>query len=330
MREYNIIMSALNKISIVVPIYNAARFLPQAIESLLCQTYKNIELILVDDGSTDDSLAICKRYESDPRIVVIHQENGGLSCARNTGIANSTGEYIGFVDADDVAHPQMFALLLEALLFTHSEISMCRMIYGGKILFPAITQEHHKPVQILEKLQFFRHLFGLSNHRFAFTVVWNKLYCKSAIRDLSFRSDIFLEDVDFLIRNRDCITKIAYIDTPLIYYRIHGDSLSHSSSSMANIIDDNIKFMEYFSQDEEIAPLFAQKAWMEALAVRHSSQNTEEAENVLRLYHKWRSKSKNSNNIHALPLWKRLLIDRLDNSPALYSSYLKMRKFFIR
>lgn len=323
-------MLALNKISIIVPVYNAARYLPQTIESLLCQTHKNIELILVDDGSTDDSLAICKRYESDSRVVVIHQENGGLSCARNTGIANSTGEYIGFVDADDVVHPWMFALLLEALLSTHSEISMCRMIYGGKILFPAITQEHHKPVQILEKLQFFRHFFGLSNHRFTFTVVWNKLYCKSAIRDLSFRSDVHIEDVDFLIRNRDSITKIAYIDTPLIYYRLHGDSLSHSSSSTAKIIYDNIKFLEYFSPDDEITSLFIQKAWMEALAVRHSSWNTAEAEDVLRLYHEWRSESKESGNIKALPLWKRLLIDSLDNSPALYSSYLKLRRLLIR
>lgn len=123
-------MLALNKISIIVPVYNAARYLPQTIESLLCQTYKNIELILVDDGSTDDSLAICKRYESDSRVVVIHQENGGVSCARNTGIANSIGEYIGFVDADDVVHPRMFEYLHNAIISTGSDISMCSMVYG--------------------------------------------------------------------------------------------------------------------------------------------------------------------------------------------------------
>ena len=97
-----------DKISIVVPVYNAERYLPQTIESLLSQTYKDIELILVDDGSTDDSLAVCKRYESDPRVVVIHQDNGGVSCARNAGLARVSGDFIGFIDADDVAHPQMF------------------------------------------------------------------------------------------------------------------------------------------------------------------------------------------------------------------------------
>ena len=319
-------MSALNKVSIIVPIYNASRYLPQTIESLLCQTYRNIELILVDDGSTDDSLAICHRYKTDSRVHIIHQENGGLSCARNTGISNASGDYIGFVDADDVAHPQMFALLLEALLSTHSEISMCRMVYGGKVVFPNITHEHQKPVKEFGKRQFFRHFFGISNHRFTYTVVWNKLYCKSAIHDFSFRSDIHCEDVDFIIRNRDSITKIAYIDTPLIYYRVHGDSLSHSSSSTAKIISDNIKYLEYFSPDDEITSLFIQKAWMEALAVRHNSVGSVEEDDVRELYHTWRLESKKSGETSALQLWKRLAIKTMDYCPALYTLYLKLRQ----
>ena len=121
----------IGKISIIVPVYNADRFLPQTIESLLNQTYKNIEIILVDDGSTDDSLAVCKRYESDPRVVVIHQENRGRSCARNTGIAHASGRFIGFMDDDDVAHPRMFELLHSALKRTKCDISMCQMLYGG-------------------------------------------------------------------------------------------------------------------------------------------------------------------------------------------------------
>lgn len=125
-----------DKISIVVPVYNAERYLPQTIESLLSQTYKDIELILVDDGSTDDSLAVCKRYESDPRVVVSHQDNGGVSCARNAGLARVSGDFIGFIDADDVAHPQMFEQLHDALVSTNSDISMCQMIYGGGRMRP--------------------------------------------------------------------------------------------------------------------------------------------------------------------------------------------------
>lgn len=121
----------IEKISIIVPVYNADCFLPQTIESLLNQTYKNIELILVDDGSTDDSLAVCKRYENDSRVLVIHQENRGRSCARNTGIAHASGRFIGFMDDDDVAHPRMFELLHSALKRTKCDISMCQMLYGG-------------------------------------------------------------------------------------------------------------------------------------------------------------------------------------------------------
>lgn len=119
-----------DKISIIVPVYNAARYLPKTIESLLGQTYSNIELILVDDGSTDESLAVCRKYEIDSRVLVVHQENAGRSNARNTGIAHASGNFIGFMDDDDVAHSRMFEYLHNAIISTESDISMCSMFYG--------------------------------------------------------------------------------------------------------------------------------------------------------------------------------------------------------
>ena len=93
-------------ISVIIPVYNVEKYLSRCIESVLNQTYRNLEIIIVDDGSTDDSLNICRRYEKkDKRIKVIHQDNGGLSSARNKGLMNSTGEYISFVDSDDWLHP---------------------------------------------------------------------------------------------------------------------------------------------------------------------------------------------------------------------------------
>ena len=92
-------------VSIVVPIYNVEKYLKRCVNSLLNQTYKNIEIILVDDGSTDSSGAICDQYKpKDNRIVVVHKSNGGLSDARNTGIDMARGEYIAFVDSDDYIH----------------------------------------------------------------------------------------------------------------------------------------------------------------------------------------------------------------------------------
>ena len=92
----------MNKITVIIPVYNTARYLDRCIGSVVSQTYKNLEIILVDDGSTDDSYEICKRWEEkDQRILLIHKENGGQSSARNLALDIATGDYIAFVDSDD-------------------------------------------------------------------------------------------------------------------------------------------------------------------------------------------------------------------------------------
>ena len=104
------------KLSIIVPIYNVAPYLISCIDSILCQTFKDYELILVDDGSTDGSEKICDLYsQKDNRIRVIHQRNKGLSGARNTGIEMAIGKYIAFVDSDDYIHPLMYQTLISAI-----------------------------------------------------------------------------------------------------------------------------------------------------------------------------------------------------------------------
>ena len=110
-------------ISIIVPIYNVERYLVQCIDSILNQTYKEIQVILVDDGSTDSSGKICDEYrQKDNRIVVIHQENKGLVAARKEGLKKSAGEYVGFVDGDDYIEPQMYARLLAIMESTEADI----------------------------------------------------------------------------------------------------------------------------------------------------------------------------------------------------------------
>lgn len=313
------------KISIIVPVYNAVSYLPQTIESLLSQTYKDIELILVDDGSTDDSLAVCKRYESDPRVVVIHQDNGGRSCARNTGLVRASGDFVGFMDDDDVAHPKMFESLYHALVSTDSDISMCQMIYGGEDeAFRKPRQE--RPVELIDRLEFYSRFFGPSYQTFGYRVVWNKLYRRTEDPELCFRSDVNGEDIDFLIRYKDKISKVAYIDTPLIYYRLHADSVSHSSTSIKKVLEDNIFYLKYFDFNDDITPLFIQKSWMEAFAVRHNSLGTDEEKDVRELYHTWRLESKKSGETATLRLWKRLAIKTMDYCPALYTLYLKLRQ----
>ena len=102
------------KISVVVPVYNVEEYLDQCVESLVGQTYKNLEVILVDDGSPDNCPAMCDEWaERDNRIKVIHKENGGVSSARNAALDIASGDYIGFVDSDDWIEPDMYEILIK-------------------------------------------------------------------------------------------------------------------------------------------------------------------------------------------------------------------------
>lgn len=123
------------KISVIVPVFNKQEYLNRCVESLLCQTHKNIEIILIDDGSTDNSGAICDQLKTqDPRIRVVHKENGGLSSARNAGIEEANGDYIGFVDADDSVDENMYECLLEGAKKYDADIVLSgSKVIGGKM-----------------------------------------------------------------------------------------------------------------------------------------------------------------------------------------------------
>ena len=117
------------KISIIVPVYNSSPYLRSCIDSILKQSLSDWELLLVNDGSTDDSGEICDEYAGRyPAIRVIHKENAGVSAARNTGLAEATGEYIGFVDSDDTIRPEMYEEMYKVAILNHSEIVMCDAI----------------------------------------------------------------------------------------------------------------------------------------------------------------------------------------------------------
>lgn len=114
------------KVSVIVPVWNAHDYIGKCVDSIINQTYKNIEILLVDDGSTDDSLQICKEYEKkDERVRVFHKKNGGQGSARNLGLDNCTGEYIGFVDNDDWIFPTMYERLVELINKYGANVARC-------------------------------------------------------------------------------------------------------------------------------------------------------------------------------------------------------------
>ena len=125
--DYN--NSEMVLISVIVPIYKVEKYLNNCIESIVCQTYKNLEIILVDDGSPDKCPQICDEWKKkDNRIKVIHKKNGGLSDARNAGIDIASGEYYAFIDSDDKIMPRMIEMLYNAVLINGSKLSVCNLI----------------------------------------------------------------------------------------------------------------------------------------------------------------------------------------------------------
>ena len=130
------------KVSVIIPVYNTEKTLTKCVDSVINQTLQDVEIILVDDGTPDGAGVLCDAYaQKDPRIKVIHKENGGLSSARNAGMEIATGEYIGFVDSDDYIHPQMYEKLYERILADNSDICLCG-------LFRVNEQGTERPVEL--------------------------------------------------------------------------------------------------------------------------------------------------------------------------------------
>lgn len=159
-------------ISIVVPVYNVKQFLTKCLNSIISQTYSNLEIIVVDDGSTDGSATICDDYaKKDKRISVIHKENGGLASARNAGIDVAKGTYIGFVDSDDYIEPYMYEKLLQAILKYSCNIAVCGINYvfdDGEV----IAKANIEPEQFFE---FPRAIEEMNTFRLFDMGAWSKL-----------------------------------------------------------------------------------------------------------------------------------------------------------
>lgn len=218
-------------ITIVVPIYNVERFLRPCIESILGQTYKNLEIILVDDGSTDSCGKICDKYEKiDSRILVIHQENKGLSEARNAGIDAATGEYIAFIDSDDYVRGNYTETLLHALVENDAEIAVCSFQYvdeeGKYIRNSSRLKEKKKTYTGEQFLMADRQLQDVS------IIAWNKLYKRSVFSKLRYRAGVLYEDAFIYPELFWNCRKVVVINESLYFYRERRGSIVHSPLTM--------------------------------------------------------------------------------------------------
>jgi glycosyltransferase involved in cell wall biosynthesis len=183
-------------ISIIVPVYNTQQYLSRCIDSILQQTYEDLEIILIDDGSTDDSLKICKEYENrDKRIKVIQKENEGQGAARNFGLDFCKGEYIGFVDSDDYIMPDMYRLMLESLQVYKADIAICGFSRGhGFTLRKQPTPEQNS---VYDNFTLIKNYISTP---YITTCVWNKLYSRELWENIRFPKIRAREDVSVLYK----------------------------------------------------------------------------------------------------------------------------------
>lgn len=211
-------------ISIIVPVYNVEKYLEKCLDSITNQTYKNLEIIVIDDGSTDKSGIICDKYaQKDNRIKVIHKLNGGLSDARNAGLDICTGDYIGFVDSDDYIEPDMYEYLLEKSKETNADVSMCNFYIederSDNIKLAAVFDEFvSDDKEIILK-------FYLENN--ILIGIWNKLFKCEVLNNIRFPKQHCCEDTYIMADWVDKINKFMCSNSCKYHYIHRGNSLSN-------------------------------------------------------------------------------------------------------
>ena len=222
------------KISIIVPVFNVEQYLPRCIESILAQTYKNLEIILISDGSTDGTDEVIREYaKKDSRIIPIFKENSGVSDTRNRGLDIATGDYIGFVDGDDYIDPEMYETLLKNAIENNADISHC----GYQMVFPSRVDYYYntgkKVIQDNKK-----GIRDIIVGDYVEPGVWNKLYRADILKELRMPPDIKInEDVIFNFYAFVNSQKSVYEDIPYYYYLVRKGSAANSELNENQLFD---------------------------------------------------------------------------------------------
>jgi glycosyltransferase involved in cell wall biosynthesis len=210
-------MSAL--VSVVVPVYNAERWLARCVESVLGQTHREIELILIDDGSTDGSGAICDTYAArDGRVRVIHKNNGGVSAARNDGIEAARGEFIAFCDNDDFYAAGMLARLLEMCVAGDADIAQCACVKGAA---ESLSTPAPSRVDVLTGREMLEAFYTRAS-----IYVWDKLYRRDVWRDVRFPEGSYTDEDQWVVHHLlGAARRVAITREALYYHFIHPASV---------------------------------------------------------------------------------------------------------
>ncbi len=205
-------------VSVIVPVYKVEPYLRRCIDSILCQTYRNLEIILVDDGSPDNCGAICDEYAlKDTRIKVIHKVNTGVSAARNTGLDNAKGKYVGFVDSDDHIVPEMYERMTMAIESNDADIVFCS--YFSEVSPVNVKSDYSVELSLPTEEYQKRMRYGMSS-----VEVWSRLFRRTLFEAIRFPEGRRYEDFIIMPALYDKANKIVGMDDRLYYYNLYNTS----------------------------------------------------------------------------------------------------------
>ncbi|WP_283680829.1 glycosyltransferase family 2 protein [Parablautia sp. Marseille-Q6255] len=236
-------------ISVIVPIYNVEKYLERCVNSLLNQRYRNIEVLLVDDGSTDKSGEICDSFQQvDTRVKVFHKKNGGVSDTRNFGIEKATGEYLAFVDSDDYVSSDYLGSLYTMLTQKNADIAMCsyQKTKSSKIEYnDNITAYDTALISNEETLEKMLYRKGIDSY------CWGKLYRKTLFDEIRFPVGELFEDVKIMYKVYDKANRIVFNQAKLYFYYQRSGSIVNSEFS--------IRKMDQVLASEEVLEFISRK-----------------------------------------------------------------------
>lgn len=248
-------------ISVIVPIYKVEDYLKRCVSSIQAQTYSNLEIILVDDGSPDSCGTLCDSFaKEDERIVVIHKENGGLSDARNAGLDIAKGEFVAFVDSDDYIAPFFVETLYHALRETQSDTALCSYAVVDEERYDVFKEvDSDTPVNTYERRELLSNLYD-ANHEDAtyFIVAWNKLYRRELWHDVRFPKGKIHEDEATTYKIYDRCQKGVYIKTPMYGYFNSKSSITRDAFNVKRLewmdaLNDRIAYFQRKKENDFVA-----------------------------------------------------------------------------
>ncbi len=219
-----------DKISVVIPVYKVEKYLDECLESVVNQTYKNLEIILVDDGSPDNCPKICDEWaKKDNRIKVIHKKNGGISDARNAGIKEATGNYISFVDSDDYIEKNLYEIAIKKIKQNEAQI----FIFGRSYLYGNKKEsKNSNEVELIMDTQ--DALDKMNMFQYYDVATWDKIYERKLFDSIEYPKGKLCEDWYITYKVIDRAKKVVFNSTPLYVYRQRQNSITHSNYIKVN------------------------------------------------------------------------------------------------